>query len=111
MPDPRLDQVKALRRECTQLRKNADRISAIADRIEQEYMAAANVVDGPTAVQMIRERVEVGHCAHYRTFYELLAATGVIPRGEKPLATLLSAMSRSEHFRGEGRTGRYERVS
>lgn len=108
-----LDTVKALRREAGQLRSQADRISKIADGIETTFHAAAQMVDGPTAIDTLRQQVDIGQAAHYRTFYEVLSTKGIIPRGEQPLATLLTALTRSEHFRrvGPARSGRYERIS
>jgi hypothetical protein len=103
---------KRLRREAAALLSMADRLHIHASEIEREYHAGAEVLDGAAAVDKLRELLEIGQEGHYRTLYELLAGRGITTRGEKPLATLLTSLGRSEHFEAQGsRTGIYRRVS
>lgn len=112
MSIPTLDLVKVLRREALALRHTAERITTIADELERGFHAGAQVLDGPAAIRALLEHTHVGQEGHYRVFYELLAARDIVPRGEKPLATLLSALHRDEHFVALGeRSGRFRRIA
>lgn len=112
MTDTRLHWAKRLRREATALRKTADRLDAHATAAESEYYEHSTPLSGEQIVDRLCELVAVGSEAHYRTFYELLTGDNAIPRGEKPLATFLSAVNRSARFEAQGaRTGIYRRVS
>jgi hypothetical protein len=109
--DTRLDVVKRMRREATALRKTADRLELHAEALENGYYAEATPLSGEQIVTAVCEHLQVGQEAHYRVIYEVLAANQSVPRGERPLATLLAVLSRSERFAAQGRrTGIYRRV-
>jgi hypothetical protein len=101
MSDVRVDLAKRLRRQATALRRTAHQLDVEADTLELDFHANAQPLSGQQIVDALADHVQVGEEAHYRTFYELLAARGHVPRGERPMATL----RRPQQFRPLRPTG------
>jgi hypothetical protein len=60
------------------------------------------------AVRLLATSPKGGDAVHYRTWYELLARSGIRPAGRDPLATFLTQLGRSPVVRRTTKAGVYE---
>ncbi len=129
---------RALLAQVVEQRERADRLRALADRVEEnaardEHLLrelAALLGKDPqlriedldarlrgqrlreVAIEVLRRRVGPGEAIHYKQWYGLLTAAGYCVAGKDPVATLLAQIHRAPEVERVGnRSGRYRLVA
>ncbi len=129
---------RALAAQVREQRERADRLRALADRLEdnatrdEHLLAELEAILGrdpqmrledlderlrgqrlrEVAVEVLRREVGPGAPIHYRQWYDLLLTAGHSVGGRNPVATFLAQIHRSEHVERLGqRTGRFQLVA
>lgn len=132
------DEYRALAAQVREQRERADRLRALADRLEDNaardehllgelagvlgrdpQMRLEDLDDRlrgqrlrEVAVEVLRRELGPGAPIHYRQWYELIIAAGHTVGGRDPLATFLAQIHRCEHVERLGqRTGRFRLVA
>jgi hypothetical protein len=104
-----------------ELREQSQRLHALTERLDQELDEAVRMLRGieemlglapqlsldafsgelrgrrlrEIAVEVLRQRRELGEIVHYREWYELVLAAGIRVAGRDPLATFLTQISQA----------------